>query len=53
VASEFGGFEAVKRMTWEEYSLARQFISEKYVGSRIREAKAVEDAQAKAARKNL
>lgn len=53
VAAEFGGFEAIDRMTWQDYALARQFLSEKHVGSRIREAKAIEDAQAKAARKNL
>lgn len=36
-------------MTWQEYALARQFLAEEFIGTRIREAKAVEDAQAKRA----
>lgn len=40
-------------MDWRDYSLARTYIAEKYVGSRVREAQRIEEAQAKAARKSL
>lgn len=40
-------------MTWVDYALARQFLVEERIGTRIREAKAVEDAQAKAAAKHI
>ena len=40
-------------MDWETYALARQYLVEKFIGTRLREAKAVEEAQAKAAAKAL
>lgn len=40
-------------MTWEEYSLARQLLSEERVGTRVREAKHIEDAKFKASTKKL
>lgn len=40
-------------MTWQEYSLARQYLVETHIGTRIREAKAIEDEQARASRKAL
>jgi hypothetical protein len=53
VAAEFGGFDAIDRMTWEDYALARQYLVEHRIGTRLREQRAVEDAQAKAAKKAL
>jgi hypothetical protein len=53
VAADFGGFAAIEAMSWQDYALARQYLAEKYVGSRLREAKAVEDAKAAASRKAL
>jgi hypothetical protein len=38
-------------MDWPEYAGARQYLVEHRIGTRIREAKAIEDAQAKANRK--
>jgi hypothetical protein len=38
-------------MSWQDYALARQFLVETRIGTRIREAKALEDAQARANRK--
>jgi hypothetical protein len=38
-------------MTWQDYALARKYLVETRIGTRIREAKAIEDAQAKANRK--
>jgi hypothetical protein len=40
-------------MTWQEYALARQYLVETRIGTRIREAKAIEDEQAKASRRAL
>ena len=40
-------------MTWQEYALARKYLVEREIGTRIREAKALEDAKAKQARKQL
>jgi hypothetical protein len=40
-------------MTFEDYALARQYLVETRIGTRIREAKHVEDAKASAARKQL
>lgn len=34
-------------MTWQDYALARQNLVETRIGTRVREAKAVEDATAK------
>lgn len=53
MAANFGGFEAVSRMTWQEFALARQYLVEREIGTRLREAKAVEDAKAKRAKKEL
>lgn len=36
-------------MSWQDYALARQYLVEESIGTRIREAKAVEDAKAKRA----
>lgn len=38
-------------MSWPDYALARQYLVEETIGTRLREAKALEDAQAKAALK--
>lgn len=40
-------------MTWEEYALARQLEVELTIGTVARQAKRVEDAQAKNARKHV
>lgn len=40
-------------MTWHEFSLARQQLTEEFVGTRLRAAKAQEDAAVKQARKRL
>jgi hypothetical protein len=40
-------------MSWEEYCLARQLLVEERIGTRIREAKAIEDAKHKASAKHL
>ena len=34
-------------MTWEEYALARKVLLEEHIGTRVREAKAKENAVAK------
>ena len=38
-------------MSWQEYALARQLLAEERIGTRLRESKSIEDAQAKANRK--
>lgn len=53
MAARFGGFDAIGRMTWQEYALARQLLVEERIGTRVREAKAVEDAKHKASVKAL
>lgn len=40
-------------MTWTEYALARQLLVEERIGTRLREAEAIEKAKAKASRKAL
>ena len=40
-------------MTWPEFAAARQLLVEEQIGSKIREAKRVEDQTAKATRKRL
>lgn len=40
-------------MSWAEFCAARQLLVEEKIGSVAREARRVEDAQAKIARKNL
>jgi hypothetical protein len=40
-------------MDWFTYALARQYLVEEFIGTKVREAKAVEEAQAKAAAKAL
>jgi hypothetical protein len=35
-------------MTWHDYALARQLLVEERIGTRVREAKYIEDAQARA-----
>ena len=37
-------------MTWEEFALARKVLLEEHIGTRIRQAKRDEDAQAKVTR---
>lgn len=34
-------------MSWEDYAAARQLLLEEHIGTRLREAKAIEDAKAK------
>lgn len=34
-------------MDWFDFQLARQFLVEERIGTRVREAKAIEDAKAK------
>lgn len=53
LARAYGGYGAVDAMSWEEYALARQLETELAIGTVIRHAKAVEDAQAKRAKKNI
>lgn len=53
MAEAFGGFEAVDRMTWQDFALARQFLTERHVGRPHREAKAREDQIAKQAKQAL
>lgn len=40
-------------MSWQEYALARHLLVEERIGTRLREAAAIEKAQAKAAQKHL
>lgn len=40
-------------MTWVEYAAARQHQVEHRIGTRIREARAIEEAQARKAKKAL
>lgn len=40
-------------MTWQDYALARQLLTEEFVGSPLREAKRTEDRQAAAVAKAL
>lgn len=40
-------------MSWQDYALARQHLVEQRIGTRVRQAKAEEDASASAARKAL
>lgn len=40
-------------MSWQEFALARQLEMELTVGTLVRQAKRVEDAQVKRAKKNL
>ena len=40
-------------MSWEDFNLARQLLVEERIGTRIREAKAAENAKAQAAAKHL
>jgi hypothetical protein len=52
VAAEFGWAAISSQpMDWEDYSLARKYLVEHRIGTRIREQKAIEDAQARANRK--
>jgi hypothetical protein len=34
-------------MTWIDYALARQYLVEEFIGSRVREAQEIERAQAR------
>jgi hypothetical protein len=40
-------------MSWQDFSLAAQLLVEERIGTRIREAKAAEDAKARATAKQL
>lgn len=40
-------------MTWADYALARQFLVEEFIGSKVREAKEVERAQARQSARHL
>lgn len=49
VARYFGWAAVVgpHRMTWPEYALARQYLVEELIGSRVREAQEIERAHAR------
>lgn len=53
MAAEFGGFAAVDAMSWHDYQLARQYLVESRIGTRIREAQHIEQAQARSNAKAL
>ena len=53
MAAEFGGFAAIEAMSWQDYALARQYLVETRIGTRIREAQEAEKAQARASKKAL
>jgi len=38
-------------MTWRDYALARQYLAEEFIGSKVREAKEIERAQARQSRR--
>lgn len=38
-------------MSWQDYSLARAYLAEAKIGTRLREAQHIESAQASASRK--
>lgn len=40
-------------MTWHDYSLARQYLLETHIGTRVREAQREEEAAVKHAKKHL
>lgn len=40
-------------MTWPEYALARQLLSEERIGTRLREAQHIEDARFQSSSKAL
>lgn len=40
-------------MSWEEYALARQYLVEEFIGSKIREAQELERQQARKSAKHL
>jgi hypothetical protein len=39
-------------MAWPEYALARQYLVEEFIGSKVREAKEIERAQARQSRRS-
>ena len=41
------------RMDWENYALARQYLVEEFIGSKMREAKRREDEEAKLTARNI
>ena len=48
LAREFGGYEAIRHMTWPEAQAALQLLAEERVGRALRAARAAEDAAATA-----
>jgi hypothetical protein len=40
-------------MTWPEYALARQYLVEERIGSKVREAQQIERAQARQSARNM
>lgn len=40
-------------MSWQDYALARQFLVETHIGTRVREAKALEDEKARRSQKAI
>jgi hypothetical protein len=54
--ARYFGWSAVAgpdRMTWPEYALARQYLVEERIGSKVREAQALERAQARQTVRNM
>lgn len=50
------GWDAVAgpyRMDWPTYALARQYLVEEFIGSRVREAQSAEEAQARSSERAL
>ncbi len=50
LAARYGGFAAVRQMSWAEYQAARTLLAEERLGSRVRQAEAAEDVAFAAAR---
>jgi hypothetical protein len=55
VARNFGwtAVAGPEQMDWATYAAARQYLTEEYIGAALREAKRMEDHEAKAARKAI
>jgi hypothetical protein len=54
--ARYFGWSAVSgpdRMTWSEFALARQFLVEERIGSKVREAQELERAKARQSARNL
>jgi hypothetical protein len=54
--ARYFGWSAVSgpdRMTWAEFALARQYLVEERIGSKVREAQEIERMQARESAKNV